>query len=72
MAAEDRLYELVYVILYRALEHPRILVPTGGPGMIALQTPRDNTVFGESQVICRLSIVQGVGNPTPALRVNCM
>lgn len=58
--------------LYRALEHPRISVPTGGPGMIALQTPRDNTVFGESKVTCRLSIVRGVGNPTPALRVNCM
>lgn len=52
---------------YWAREHPRILVPTGGPGMIALQTTRHNTVFGESKVIGRLSIVRGVGNPTPAL-----
>lgn len=71
MAAEDQ--ELVYIILYRGLECPRILVSTGGPGTNPLQIPRDNSVRSQKLYAdvwqCRGSATL---KPLHCLRVNCM
>lgn len=51
MEVEGQLYELIYAILYKALEHPWIWVSAGVPITNPLQILRDNYVFGESKVI---------------------
>lgn len=57
---EGWLCALIYAILYRGLEHPRILVSVGGgSGTNTPWIPWDNLHLGESKVICGFSTARG-------------
>lgn len=61
---ESQLYALIYAILYRRLEHSRILVICRGAGANSPWIPRGNLSLGTVENLYIISSAQGLGTPT--------